>query len=126
MDIILTDSSVGFDGDAEATETPGGISMSFSFFRKPAIVSWALGMMAIFWILAVLTVVEIAVVFMPFGKIVNGTMLCVLAVTKAALVAAYFMHLKFDNPLLTKVFYSGLFLAVGVYLIALTTLHVFA
>jgi len=53
--------------------------------------------MAIFWMLAVLTVVEIAVVFLPFGKIVNGTLLCALAVTKAAMVAMYFMHLKFET-----------------------------
>jgi len=53
--------------------------------------------MAIFWILAILTVVEIAVVFLPFGKLVNGTMLCALAVTKAAMVAMYFMHLKFET-----------------------------
>ena len=52
--------------------------------------------MAIFWMLAVLTVVEIAVVFLPFGKLINGTMLCALAVTKAAMVAMYFMHLKFE------------------------------
>jgi cytochrome c oxidase subunit 4 len=53
--------------------------------------------MAIFWMLAVLTVVEIAVVFLPFGKLVNGTLLCALAVTKAAMVAMYFMHLKFET-----------------------------
>jgi cytochrome c oxidase subunit 4 len=53
--------------------------------------------MAIFWLLAVLTVVEIAVVFLPFGKIVNGTLLCGLALGKAALVAMYFMHLKFET-----------------------------
>ena len=53
--------------------------------------------MAIFWTLAVLTVVEIGVVFLPFGKLVNGTLLCALAVGKAALVAMYFMHLKFET-----------------------------
>src|SRR5215475_10612994 len=53
--------------------------------------------MAIFWILAVLTVIEIAVVFLPVGKLVNGTMLCGLAVGKAALVAMYFMHLRFET-----------------------------
>jgi cytochrome c oxidase subunit 4 len=52
--------------------------------------------MAIFWTLAVLTVLEIAVVFLPFGKVVNGTLLCGLAVSKAALVAMYFMHLRFE------------------------------
>ncbi|HEU4368335.1 MAG TPA: cytochrome C oxidase subunit IV family protein [Methylomirabilota bacterium] len=52
--------------------------------------------MAIFWYLAVLTVIEICVVFLPFGKLINGTLLCALAVGKAALVAMYFMHLKFE------------------------------
>jgi cytochrome c oxidase subunit IV len=53
--------------------------------------------MAIFWTLAVLTVVEIAVVFLSFGKMVNGTLLTALATSKAALVAMYFMHLKFET-----------------------------
>jgi cytochrome c oxidase subunit 4 len=52
--------------------------------------------MTIFWYLAILTVVEIAVVFLPFGKFTNGVLLCALAVTKAALVAMYFMHLRFE------------------------------
>ena len=56
--------------------------------------------MAIFWGLAVLTVVEIGVVFLPFGKFTNGVLLCALAVTKAAMVAMYFMHLKFETKTL--------------------------
>ena len=67
--------------------------------------------MAIFWILAVLTVVEIAVVFLPFGKIVNGTLLCALAVAKAALVAAYFMHLKFETRTLALIAVTPLTIA---------------
>jgi len=53
--------------------------------------------MAIFWLLAVLTAVELSVVFLPFGKMINGTLLCALAVGKAAVVAMYFMHLKFET-----------------------------
>src|SRR5262245_33922043 len=52
--------------------------------------------MAIFWYLAVLTVIEIAVIYMPFSKLTIGVLLCALAVTKAALVAMYFMHLRFE------------------------------
>jgi cytochrome c oxidase subunit IV len=52
--------------------------------------------MAIFWALAALTVLELAVVFMPFGKFTAGTLLCGLALGKAALVAMYFMHLRFE------------------------------
>jgi len=50
-------------------------------------------------------------VFLPFGKIVNGTMLCVLAVTKAALVAAYFMHLKFETRTLALIAVTPLTIA---------------
>ena len=52
--------------------------------------------MAIFWYLAVLTVVEIAVIYMPLAKLTIGVLLCALALTKAALVAMYFMHLRFE------------------------------
>src|ERR1700675_2852796 len=52
--------------------------------------------MAIFWYLAVLTVVEIAVIYMPMGKFTIGVLLCALALTKAVLVAMYFMHLRFE------------------------------
>jgi cytochrome c oxidase subunit IV len=67
--------------------------------------------MAIFWVLAVLTVIEIAVVFLPFGKVVNGTLLCALALTKAALVAAYFMHLKFETRTLALIAVTPLTIA---------------
>ena len=67
--------------------------------------------MAIFWILAILTVVEIAVVFLPFGKLVNGTLLCALAVGKAALVAMYFMHLKFETRTLGLIAVTPLVIA---------------
>jgi cytochrome c oxidase subunit 4 len=67
--------------------------------------------MAIFWLLAILTVVEIGVVFLPFGKIVNGTLLCALAVGKAALVAMYFMHLKFETRTLSLIAVTPLVIA---------------
>jgi cytochrome c oxidase subunit 4 len=53
--------------------------------------------MAIFWWLAALTVIEIAVIFPGFPKMVVGTLLVALAVTKAVLVAMYFMHLRFET-----------------------------
>lgn len=53
--------------------------------------------MAIFWWLAILTVIELAVVFMPFGKLTIGVLLCALALGKAAMVAMYFMHLRFET-----------------------------
>jgi cytochrome c oxidase subunit 4 len=35
-----------------------------------------------------------------------------------------FMHLKFDKPILTRIFYAGLFLAVFVYIAMLTTFRI--
>ena len=52
--------------------------------------------MAIFWWLAVLTVVELAVIFLPMAKLVVGVLLVALALSKATLVALYFMHLRFE------------------------------
>ncbi len=52
--------------------------------------------MAIFWYLAVLTVLEIGVVFLPhyvagIGKMTVGVLLCGFALAKASLVAMYFI-----------------------------------
>jgi cytochrome c oxidase subunit 4 len=52
--------------------------------------------MAIFWYLAILTVIEIGVIYLPLGKLTIGVLLCGLALGKAALVAMYFMHLRFE------------------------------
>src|SRR5438309_1044265 len=52
--------------------------------------------MAIFYYLAILTAVELGVIFLPIPKIFIAALLCVFAVWKAALVAMYFMHLKVD------------------------------
>jgi cytochrome c oxidase subunit 4 len=57
--------------------------------------------MTIFYILAVLTVGEIAVVFLPhyigISKLAVGVFLCAFALVKAAIVAMYFMHLRFET-----------------------------
>jgi cytochrome c oxidase subunit IV len=67
--------------------------------------------MAIFWYLAVLTAVELAVIFMPLGKLTIGVLLCGLAVAKAALVAMYFMHLRFETRTLGLVALTPLAIA---------------
>lgn len=53
--------------------------------------------MAVFYWLAALTVLEVGVTFLPLTKLAQGAILVVLAFTKAALVALYFMHLKFER-----------------------------
>ena len=53
--------------------------------------------MAIFWYLAILTVIEIGVIYLPLGKLTICVLLCGLALGKAVLVAMYFMHLRFET-----------------------------
>ena len=59
--------------------------------------------MGIFWVLLVLTVVEVALTFLGLPKLLLGSLLVILAVWKAALVAMYFMHLKFERRTLAVI-----------------------
>ncbi|MEE8510167.1 MAG: cytochrome C oxidase subunit IV family protein [candidate division NC10 bacterium] len=52
--------------------------------------------MAIFWWLLALTVIEIAVIYTPLAKLLIVILLVGLALSKALLVAMYFMHLRFE------------------------------
>jgi cytochrome c oxidase subunit 4 len=68
--------------------------------------------MNIFWALAVLTVIEVVVVYLPFSRLLIGFLLVALAGTKAALVALYFMHLKFERSTLGIIALTPLLLCV--------------
>jgi cytochrome c oxidase subunit 4 len=46
-----------------------------------------------------------------------------LMIIKFGVVVAYFMHLRYDNPLFRRVFVFGLVLAVVVYLVAMTSMQ---
>jgi cytochrome c oxidase subunit 4 len=48
----------------------------------------------------VLTVIEIAVIFLPIAKLAIGVLLVALACAKASLVALYFMHLRLETKTL--------------------------
>ena len=77
--------------------------------------------------LAVITALEVALSYTKddFGSFFLPLLLIMMAV-KFFAVVFYFMHLKFDNRLFGLLFYSGLFLAIGVYCAALLTFHFFA
>jgi caa(3)-type oxidase subunit IV len=52
----------------------------------------------IFWVLTILTVVEVGVTYLTMlPKSVIATLLVGLATTKAAFVALYYMHLKYEK-----------------------------
>ena len=68
--------------------------------------------MNIFWALTVLTVLEIAVTYVPVSKLMIGASLVILACVKAALVALYFMHLKFERTTLGIIALTPMILCV--------------
>ena len=78
-------------------------------------------------VLSVITGIEIAVSYMdgdiPTGLIV--VLLLVMMVTKFALVAAWFMHLRTDQKVFRRLFMLGSAAAIVLYLVVLTSLHVF-
>ncbi len=74
--------------------------------------------------LAIVTGVEVGLYYLDLGKLFLPTLL-VLMVVKFVTVVSLFMHLKFDNKIFSWLFYSGLFLAVFVYLAALMTFRFF-
>ena len=72
-------------------------------------------------ILAVVTAVEVALYYWSLPGASNNVALLVLALIKFVMVVGYFMHLKFDNPILRRVFTFGFLLAFIVYAAALST-----
>lgn len=68
--------------------------------------------MAIFYLLLVLTVVEIGFTFLPLAKFTIGVLLVAAAVGKAALVALYFMHLRFEVKTLSLIAFTPMVICV--------------
>ena len=79
-------------------------------------------------ILAAITAVEVVTYFetvFNWGSFLIPS-LVLMMVVKFWLVATWFMHLKFDNPIFYKMFVGGLVLAVGVYVATLTAFEFWA
>ena len=64
-------------------------------------------------LLAVITGIEIVCVYLPFAKWLIVTTLVVLSAVKFMFVIFYFMHLRWDKPFCTILFFIGLGLAGG-------------
>ena len=78
--------------------------------------------MIIALILAIITAGEVSLYYIDVGSAMIPTLL-VMMVVKFGIVAAYFMHLRFDSRLFRRLFIAGLVLAVAVYIAALTSLQ---
>jgi cytochrome c oxidase subunit IV len=77
-------------------------------------------------LLAVVTAVEVLLSYIKddIGGLFLPSLLILMAF-KFMAVVLYFMHLKFDNRLFSVLFYMGLVLAIGVYMVALFTFRFF-
>jgi cytochrome c oxidase subunit IV len=69
--------------------------------------------LGVFVALAVLTVFEIAVTYLPVPRI---PVLVPLALIKAGLVALFYMHLKYDRRVFGLIFGAGLLMGIGLIL----------
>jgi len=68
---------------------------------------------AIAMILAVITGVEVVLVYLPIVKWFVVTALCLLSAVKFMFVIFFFMHLRWDKVFCTILFFIGLILASG-------------
>lgn len=77
-------------------------------------------------ILAVITAAEVVTFYIEdeLGGLLVP-ILMVMMVVKFAMVAAWFMHLKFDSRLFTRLFAGGMILAVAVYLGVMASMQMF-
>jgi cytochrome c oxidase subunit 4 len=76
-------------------------------------------------VLAVITAVEVLLFYRDLGP-ANNYALLVLSAIKFLIVVAFFMHLRFDNRILRRLFAGGFILACFVYIAYMLTLGVFS
>jgi len=79
--------------------------------------------MGVFWWLLALTIAEVAVAYTHMPKLIMVILLVGMAFTKAAMVALYFMHLKFERSTLTLIALTPLILCVFLSLMLLPDIH---
>ena len=65
--------------------------------------------------LAIVTAAEVAIYYVPALRSALVPILLVFAVIKFAMVALYFMHLRFDSPIFKRFFVTGIVLALLVF-----------
>jgi cytochrome c oxidase subunit 4 len=74
--------------------------------------------------LAIITGLEVALSYVDVGPIFIPALI-ILMLIKFFCVVLFFMHLKFDNRWFSILFYMGMVLAVGVYVVTMFTFQFF-
>jgi cytochrome c oxidase subunit 4 len=79
--------------------------------------------------LAVLTAIEVAMFYidreLELGFL-NAAILIVLSSIKFVVVVGWFMHVRFEKPLISRFFTAGFVLALGLYLVVLSAMGIVA
>lgn len=75
-------------------------------------------------ILAVLTSIEVGLYYIKMAPGPMVATLLALATLKFVMVAAWFMHLRFDSRILRRLFVTGILLALTVFTVVLLSFHV--
>jgi cytochrome c oxidase subunit 4 len=75
----------------------------------------------VFLLLAVITAAEVATYYFDFETGILLGLLIPMMIAKFAIVAMFFMHLRYDSKVFSAAFVFGLMLAGGVYIVALAT-----
>jgi cytochrome c oxidase subunit 4 len=112
MSTVIEPSPTAHEGHHEDAAHVPGAHKSTTFYVTVAVV------------LAVMTALETSTYWWDFGPFFMPVLL-ILMTLKFLTVVSLFMHLKYDNRLFALLFYSGLFLAVAVYIAALATFKFF-
>jgi len=73
-------------------------------------------------ILAMLTAIEVALYYIDLSHNLLVVVLIGLSAAKFAFVVLWFMHLKFDSPLLSRLFATGFFGAIVLFTVVVATL----
>jgi len=72
--------------------------------------------------LGLLTALEVSTYFWNFGKVFLPLLLVLMSI-KFVLVVLFFMHARFDAKIFGRLFWTGVLLAIVVYIAVLTTFH---
>ena len=73
-------------------------------------------------ILTVITMIEVGIYYIDMSHTVLVVILMGLSLVKFSMVVLWFMHLKFDNRLFSSMFLLGLFLAMSIFVAAMSTI----
>ncbi len=93
----------------DALETAAGSAHSPEDEGHPTVATY----IKIAIILAVITLVEVGVFYLDFTRTLFIVVFLVMSGVKFAIVIMYYMHLKFDDILFSRLFIGGLVLAAG-------------